>query len=73
MGEEVTSMFELGDDMQVNGTKEMDRAFQSVLETTTAVVTQPSLIAEPDDRLIAQSSPPPYLLLRQSLPGSWVV
>ena len=37
-----------GDDMQVNGTEGVDQAPQPV------VVVQPSLVTEPDDRLVAQ-------------------
>ena len=40
------------DDMQVNGTEEVDQAPQPV------GVVQPSLVTEPDDRLVAQPPPP---------------
>ena len=42
-----------GDEMSVNGTEGVDLASQSV------VVVQPSSVAEPEDRLVAQSPPPP--------------
>ena len=40
------------DDMQVNGTEGVDQALQPV------VAVQPSVVTEPDDRLIAQPPPP---------------
>ena len=42
-----------GDEMLVNGAEGVDLASQSV------VVVQPSSVAEPEDRLVAQSPPPP--------------
>ena len=42
-----------GDEMSVNGAEGVDLASQSV------VVVQPSSVAEPEDRLVAQSPPPP--------------
>ena len=45
-----------GDEMSVNGAEGVDLASQSV------VVVQPSSVAEPEDRLVAQSPPPPMPL-----------
>ena len=42
-----------GDDMQVNGTEGVDQAPQPVV-----AVVQPSLVVEPDERLMAQPPPP---------------
>ena len=47
-----TGMSGHGDDMQVNGTEGVDQAPQPV------GVVQPSLVTEPDDRLVAQPPPP---------------
>ena len=41
-----------GDDMQVNGTEGVDQAPQPV------GAVQPSLVTEPDDRLVVQPPPP---------------
>lgn len=49
------SMF--GDNIQVNSVEDVEVAPQPVAETT--YVVRPSSIAEPDNRLIAQSPPPP--------------
>ena len=42
-----------GEDMQVNGAEGIDQAPQPVV-----VAVQPSVVSEPDDRLIAQPPPP---------------
>ena len=55
-----------GDEMQVNGAEGADLS-QSV------VVVQPSSVAEPEDRLVAQSPPPPMPLSMARPPGSRVV
>ena len=47
-----------GDEMMVNGVEGADLASQYMVDATSVVAVQPSSVAEPEDRLIAQSAPP---------------
>ena len=46
-------MSHMGDEMMVNGAEGADLASQSMVDATSVVAVQPSLVAEPEDRLIA--------------------
>ena len=52
-------MSRLGDEMEVNGAEGVDLGSQSLVDATSVVAVQPSSVAEPEDRLVAQSPPPP--------------
>ena len=52
-------MSHTGDEMSVNGAEGADLASQSMVDATSGAAVQPSSVAEPEDRLIAQSPPPP--------------
>ena len=52
-------MSHLGDEMEVNGAEGVDLGSQSLVDATSVVAVQPSSVAEPEDRLVAQSPPPP--------------
>ena len=45
--------------MMVNGAEGVDLGSQSLVDATSVVAVQPSSVAEPEDRLVAQSPPPP--------------
>ena len=51
-----------GEGMQVNGTKGVDQAPQPVV-----AVVQPSVVTEPDDRLITQPPPPAMSVAKAGL------
>ena len=51
-----------GDEMMVNGAEGVDLGSQSLVDATSVVAVQPSSVAEPEDRLVAQSPPPPMPL-----------
>ena len=51
-----------GDEMMVNGAEDVDLASQSL------VVVQPSSVAEPEERLVAQSPPPPMPIAIEARP-----
>ena len=55
-------MSHLGDEMQVNGAEGVDLGSQSLVDAISVVAVQPSSVAEPEDRLVAQSPPPPMPL-----------
>ena len=48
-----------GDEMMVNGAEGVDLGSQSLVDATSVMAVQPSSVAEPEDRLVAQSPPPP--------------
>ena len=52
-------MSRVGDEMEVNGAEGVDLGSQSLVDATSVVAVQPSSVAELEDRLVAQSPPPP--------------